>query len=237
MLYRVDTLLSRSLTASFRSLPSASLVDQALAVLTSASSDDVISESLLDIFGFDRIELVGEAISRRASIKEEARQRDENVCFFASAVCCAGVDNRGPRSLLAHWTAEKTRRRLLFRNAVSATSVPKVARRVGINRKPKSYFRQWKKSMRQRGRAMKRGKQLRNVTGRPRPTVRLGEEYSARHAVANFKAAGAFPYSLYELERLREESLEAAANRPLYSSNRVRVIHSTVDMLLTLQIA
>lgn len=49
------------------SLPS-DVVPPALAILQSPSSDNDIADSLLELCGFDRIELVGEAIQRRSDI-------------------------------------------------------------------------------------------------------------------------------------------------------------------------
>lgn len=49
------------------SLP-AGLVQQALDILQSPSSDDDISESLLELYGFEKIDSVGEAVQRRADI-------------------------------------------------------------------------------------------------------------------------------------------------------------------------
>lgn len=49
------------------SLPSG-LVQQALDILQSPSSDDDISESLLELYGFEKIDSVSEAVQRRADI-------------------------------------------------------------------------------------------------------------------------------------------------------------------------
>jgi hypothetical protein len=136
------------------SLPSASLVDRALAVLTSASSDEEISESLLDIFGFDRIELVGDAISRRSSIKEEARIRDESVGLISCLPPGLSLSspselyvNNGkspslPLSLSVHCRRIKTNLGLLllllFPSAMNNSVQTAAGRHVYINLKHKS---------------------------------------------------------------------------------------------------
>jgi antiviral helicase SLH1 len=53
------------------SLPSPTLVSQVLEILRSPSSNDDIAESLLELYGYDRIDSVGEAVRRRGQIIRE----------------------------------------------------------------------------------------------------------------------------------------------------------------------
>lgn len=48
------------------------LLPSALALLTSSSTDEHAAQSLVDLVGFDHLELVGEAISRRSDMRAEA---------------------------------------------------------------------------------------------------------------------------------------------------------------------
>lgn len=51
----------------------------AQSLLASGAADDAISERLLELFGFDRIELVGEALRRRAGIRKALEAHDRTV--------------------------------------------------------------------------------------------------------------------------------------------------------------
>ena len=60
-------------------LPSDDLVEQVTASLLTSASDEQISERLLELFGLDRIDLVGETLSRRQDLITEVESRNTTV--------------------------------------------------------------------------------------------------------------------------------------------------------------
>ena len=81
-----------------RTLGASDLAEKALAILTSPSSDDVISASLLDVVGFDRVGVISDLIARRDAIRKDAQIRDRKVRESAAWTvlrCFAGHGGAG----------------------------------------------------------------------------------------------------------------------------------------------
>ncbi|GAA5973379.1 hypothetical protein JCM11641_003101 [Rhodosporidiobolus odoratus] len=83
------------------SLPDPALANHALEILLSPSSDAEIQDSLLEIWGFDRIEHVGDAVRRRSEIVAEAASAPSTAEASRSATPSSSSQPRGSNGLSA----------------------------------------------------------------------------------------------------------------------------------------